>query len=377
MPDLKADIAVVGAGIVGLAHALAAAHRGHRVVLFERTPQAQGASIRNFGMIWPIGQAPGKIHQRALATRQTWLDLAPKADIWLAQTGSLHLAYANDEYAVLTEFAALAPELGYDVELLDAAGVLARSHAVQPAGLQGGLWSATELCVDPRQAIAALPGYLARECGVALRFSTPVHHIDLPLIYTPTETWSVDRAIVCSGTDFESLYPQVFATSGLTRCKLQMMRTAPQPGNWRLGPMLAAGLTLRHYAAFKQCQTLAAYTQRIAAERPEFDQWGIHVMASQNGLGEIVIGDSHEYGWVIDPFDKPAIDQLILDYLQTFLAVPALHIAQRWHGIYAKHPDQADFIADPAPGVKIVNGISGAGMTTAFGLAEEIFAEWE
>ena len=377
MPDLKADIAVIGAGIVGLAHALAAAKRGHRVVLFERTPQAQGASIRNFGMIWPIGQAPGLIHQRALRTRQIWLDLAPKADIWLAQTGSLHLAYANDEFAVLTEFAALAPELGYSVELLDRDAVLARSHAVQPAGLKGGLWSTTELCVDPREAIAALPDYLARECGVTLRFSTPVHHIDLPQIYTPAETWSVDRAIVCSGTDFESLYPQLFATSGLTRCKLQMMRTAPQPGNWRLGPMLAAGLTLRHYAAFKQCQALAAYTQRIAAERPEFDQWGIHVMASQNGRGEIVIGDSHEYGWVIDPFDKPAIDQLILNYLQTFLAAPALHIAQRWHGIYAKHPDQADFISDPAPGVKIVNGISGAGMTTAFGLAEEVFAKWE
>ena len=377
MPDLKADIAVIGAGIVGLAHALAAAKRGHRVVLFERTPQAQGASIRNFGMIWPIGQAPGLIHQRALHTRQLWLDLAPKADIWLAQTGSLHLAYANDEYAVLTEFAALAPELGYDVELLDQDAVLARSHAVQPAGLKGGLWSATELCVDPREAIAALPDYLAREYGITHRFSTPVHHIDLPQIHTPTETWSVDRAIVCSGVDFESLYPQVFANSGLTRCKLQMMRTAPQPGNWRLGPMLAAGLTLRHYAAFKQCQTLAAYTQRIAAERPEFDRWGIHVMASQNGRGEIIIGDSHEYGWVIDPFDKPAIDQLILDYLQTFLAAPALHIAQRWHGIYAKHPDQADFIADPTPGVKIVNGVSGAGMTTAFGLAEEVFAKWE
>ena len=156
-----------------------------------------------------------------------------------------------------------------------------------------------------------------------------------------------------------------------------MMRTAPQPGNWRLGPMLAAGLTLRHYPAFQGCQTLAAYAQRITAECPEFDRWGIHVMASQNGLGEITIGDSHEYAWVVNPFDNPAIDRLILDYLQTFLAAPALHIAQRWHGIYAKHPEQATFIAEPAPGVTIVNGIGGNGMTTAFGLAEEVFAEWE
>ncbi len=377
MSENKADLAIIGAGIVGLAHALAAAKRGHRVVLFERTPQAQGASIRNFGMIWPIGQSPGPIHQRALHTRQHWLDLAPKADLWLAQTGSLHLAYADDEYAVLTEFATLAPDLGYQVELLDQDGVLARSSAVQKTNLKGGLWSPTELCVDPREAIAALPVYLEREYGVALRFSTPVHHIDLPHIHTPSETWTVDRALVCNGADFETLYPEIFAQSGLTRCKLQMMRTAPQPNDWQLGPMLAAGLTLRHYAAFKECPSLSAYAQRITAERPEVDRWGIHVMASQNGRGEITIGDSHEYGWAVDPFDKPEIDQLVLDYLQTFLAAPELQIAQRWHGVYAKHPDRADFIADPAPDVKIVNGVSGAGMTTAFGLAEEIFAEWE
>ena len=99
-------------------------------------------------------------------------------------------------------------------------------------------------------------------------------------------------------------------------------------------------------------------------------------MASQNGLGEITIGDSHEYGWQLDPFDKPEIDDLVLSYLRTFLKAPSLRIAQRWHGIYAKHAQDADFIADPAAGVRIVNGVGGAGMSTSFGLAEEVFDSW-
>jgi len=371
-----ADVAVVGAGIVGLACALSAARRGHSVVLFERGTRAEGASIRNFGMVWPVGQAPGKVHERALRSREIWLEVAPQAGIWCESVGSLHLAYHADEWAVLQEFDGFAGDLGYDVDLVDAAAVASRSGAVRAEGLLGGMWSPTELCVDPREAIARLPLWLAEEHGVTLRFATHVREIDDHHVETASERWRADRIMICSGADFHTLFPEIYADSGLTRCKLQMMRTRPQPGSWRLGPHLAGGLTLRHYAAFEPCQSLLALRQRVSEQTPEFDRWGIHVMASQTGIGEITIGDSHEYGDDIIPFDRREIDDLILHYLRGFLVAPDLEILERWHGVYAKHPQGADFVADVSPGVKIVNGVGGAGMTTSFGLAEEVLDNW-
>ena len=186
---------------------------------------------------------------------------------------------------------------------------------------------------------------------------------------------SAERLFVCSGDDLQTLYPEVFHGVGFVRCKLQMMRSQSFGVDWRLGPMLAGGLTLRHYKNFQDCPTLAAVKQRVARENPAFDRYGIHVMASQNGQGELVIGDSHEYDEQIEPFDKPEIDRLILDYLDTFLDAPGLQIAARWHGIYVKHPRDAYFVARLAPGVTAVTGLGGAGMTLSFGVAEKVVNE--
>src|SRR5208337_4662905 len=108
-----------------------------------------------------------------------------------------------------------------------------------------------------------------------------VKRIELPIVETSRERWEVDTAIVCAGDDFETLYPETFAGSGLTRCKLQMMRTGPQPGTWQLGPALAAGLTLRFYKAFAICATLPRLKACIAAEGPEKEHGGFQVLAWQ------------------------------------------------------------------------------------------------
>ena len=72
--DEKSAI-VVGAGIVGLATARALAAKGFKVKVFDRSQKAIGASIRNFGMIWPIGQPDGP-YATALRSRNIWKEIA-------------------------------------------------------------------------------------------------------------------------------------------------------------------------------------------------------------------------------------------------------------------------------------------------------------
>lgn len=368
------EIAIVGAGIVGLAHALAAAKRGFKVTVFERNLSAVGASIRNFGMIWPIGQPAGKLRDRALRSREIWIEVAEKAGLYLDRCGSLLLAYRQDELDILEEFIATNPDRDR-ITLLNADGVSKKSAAVNPTGLLGGLWSDTEMTVDPREAIAKLPAFLAESYGIEFRFGRSVTAIERSnsqvQMQVGNETWTADRAYVCSGAEIELLYPSVYAESGINKVKLQMMQTTPQPEGWRLGPSLCAGLTLTHYSSFSHCKTLEVLNRRIATETPHFPQWGIHVLVSQNGLGEIILGDSHEYGLNPNPFDRAEINDYVLDYLKEFAKFPSLAIAATWHGVYAKLSGKSEFIAEPEPNVLLVNALSGAGMTLSFGLAEE------
>ncbi len=358
-----------------MAHAYLAARAGFRVKVFERNPQANGASVRNFGMIWPIGQPPGPLHSLALRSRGLWLEILQAAGIPFFLTGSLHAAYREEEAAVGREFSEKAPGKGYDCAWLTAAQTLQRSHALNPDGLLGALWSPSELTVDPRAVLALLPPFLDRQFGVEFHFNTAVSHVSAGLLVSHLGECRSQRIVVCGGDDFQTLFPECFRDHSLTRCKLQMLRTVPQPAGWQLGPSLAFGLTFRHYPAFEICESLQALKDRVSRENPEFNRWGIHVMVSQTPAGELTLGDSHEYGLAVNVFDSPAINRLILDYAAKYLRVPKLEIAQEWHGVYAKHPKHPYLLQEPEPGVRLVTVTSGIGMTMSFGLAEKNFKE--
>ena len=81
------DLAVVGAGIVGLGVALAAVRRGLRVVVLDRDTAARGASVRNFGFVTVTGQEPGPMWARARRTREVWREVALAAGLAIVHTG--------------------------------------------------------------------------------------------------------------------------------------------------------------------------------------------------------------------------------------------------------------------------------------------------
>lgn len=369
------DVAVVGAGIVGLAHAYHLAKRGLRVVVLERHPKAQGASVRNFGMLWSIGQPAGDLHALARRSVAIWREVLGASRIDHDPCGSLHLAYHDDEAQILAEFIDRHGD-EFAAVRLSASEISARYPAINPHQLRSGMFTPNEINIDARQTIATLPDWLHHTLGVDFVFGCTVRDFQNPRITTTLGEWSAPRIVVCTGVDFRDLAPQAFATSGLFPCKLQMMRSQAYGDSFRVGTMLAAGLTLRHYRAFADCPTLPALCQRLDRDMPEYHQFGIHVLLSQNARGEFFIGDTHEYGNAIEPFDKPDLDELILRYLRTMVTIPSLHIAARWHGIYIKHPTQAWVVAYPQPGMMAVTGLGGNGMTLSFGVAERLLAEF-
>lgn len=370
----SADVAIVGGGIVGLAHALAALRKGHRVVLFEREQFAVGASVRNFGLLWPVGQEPGAGLNRALRSRVIWNEVAEQAGIWLKPNGSFHLAYHDDEWDVLNEFVEMYKDEPYDLTLLNPNQAVLhsmKSKSIRTDFLKGVLWSTTEATVNPREAIRRIPLWLSEKFGLVTRFCSVVTSIEMPHVKTATETWNVQKVFVCSGADFETLYPTIFNEHKMMKCKLQMMK-AVTTRPFDLGPSLCAGLTLRHYPAFRKCASLAKVDARYDELLPDYKKDGIHVLVSQNNQGELIIGDSHHYGKTMEPFDSEKVNQVIIDYLKTFVDFEGLQVIERWNGTYPKTSDGGNLIIDPERHVKIVNGLGGAGMTLSFGLAEEI-----
>lgn len=371
----KRTAIVIGAGIVGLATARALSLKGFSVKVIERNDKAVGASIRNFGMLWPIGQPDGELYERALQTKSIWKTICDEAHIWYDEVGSLHVAQHQDELKVLNE---LHDHFKKDrqVNMFTQNEIIEVCPAANTKNIIGGLYCNEEMIINPVQAIEAIPAYFEEKYRIDFIWGKCVSFVGDNEVYVGTnEFHEADLVFICSGTDFETLYPEVFKSFPFTKCKLQMLRTIAQPDNWKMGSALCGGLSLIHYKSFAAATALKDLKLRYQNEMSEYLDWGIHVMACQNNAGQITIGDSHEYADIHTPFNSKKINKLIIDYLGKISNFPSLQIEEVWNGQYPKLTNgDTDIFYSPEPGVYIINGLGGAGMTLSFGLAEELIA---
>ncbi len=364
------DLAVVGSGIVGLAHAWAAARLGKRVVVIERDSQANGASIRNFGFVTVTGQQRGDVWRRARRSRDLWSAAAPAAGVAIEHRGLLLTIRSREAAEIVDAF--LATEMGEGCERLNATELGRRCPALRPADGLGALHSPHEIRVESRLAIPALRRWLEGRWGVEFRTSTAVLEVSPPSIRTSRGTVAAAAAVVCPGDDLVTLFPDAIAARAVTRCRLSMLRLA-DPG-FRLPAALMSDLGLIRYLGYAELPPAAALRRHLEARHAEALANGVHLIVTQSADGTLVVGDSHHYGDTPDPFAPRAVEDIILgEYAAaTGLAPPA--VIERWTGVYSSAAG-AMFADTPAPAVRLVMVTSGTGASTAFAIAEEVIGE--
>lgn len=365
------DLAVVGGGILGLAHAYVAAREGLKVVLIERDGAASGASIRNFGFITVTGQERGTSWQLARRTRDIWADLAPRAAIPVEHEGLYLTARSPEAIAVIEAF--LATEMGEGCSLMDAAAFRAASGGLGGADLMGALHSPHEIRVESRFAIPRITAFLAEQMGVTVMAKTAVHEVAPPRLTTSRGVVEAGQVVVCPGDDFNTLYPERIAAYGLTRCRLSMLRLG-NPGV-RLPGAVMSDLGLVRYRGYGALPEARALEARLRAEVPRLFDNGVHLIVAQGTDGSLIVGDSHHYADVPPPFAPASAEEDILQEYATALGGPVPPVIERWTGTYAVAADRTFLIDTPQENVRLVIVTSGTGASTGFGIAEKVLAD--
>jgi FAD dependent oxidoreductase TIGR03364 len=364
------DLAVVGAGILGQACALAAARSGKSVVVIDRDAQVNGASVRNFGFITVTGQQRGDCWRRAMRSRDVWDEVAPRAGIEVVHEGLLVVARRPEAARVLEAFAR--SEIGAGCRLHDGAA----ASRLQP-GLLGGfeavLESPHERRVESRDALPRLAAWLERAHGVAFMRNTAALGVTASSVATSRGAVGAGAVAVCAGDDFHTLFSERIAPYRLTRCKLQMLRARPRQGV-SIKRAVMTDLSLVRYLGYAELPEAQALRRRLDVEQSAHLAAGVHLIVVGAADGSMVVGDSHVYADTPDPFASEAFDELILDEYQALFG-DRPQVEERWTGTYASADDRLMLVDAPYPNVRIAIVTSGTGASTAFAIGEEIVAD--
>lgn len=214
------QVAVVGAGVLGLIQALLLQRTGHQVTLFERENERldHHCSSVAAGMIAPfceLNEAEPEAASwgaQALAVWQSILSTL-KAPVHSSFEGTLVIAHHQDRTG-LQHLAERVKHLGFEHSMR----VLSRQtlRDLEPE-LEGrfaeGLFFSPEGEVDPRMLLPALVQTLRSE-GAILRFQTPVEEIQDGKLRVHAEWQEFEWVLDCRGLAARDIFPHIRGVRG-------------------------------------------------------------------------------------------------------------------------------------------------------------------
>jgi FAD dependent oxidoreductase TIGR03364 len=355
-------------------HAVMARRRGLAVTHLEREQEGRGASVRNFGLVWVSGRRAGPELALALRARELWELIAADAPgTGFRPAGSLTIASTEAELAVMREAAELPDAKQREFEVLSADEVREVNPALRGEFL-GGLWCRADAIVEPRVALPALRAWLTSAGGPGYEWLPGREAVELAAngVRDQLGDWHRgDLVVLCTGANFTGVAGPHLAASGalasapgsggtgLRRVRLQMLQTRPFTG--RLATSVADGDSLRYYPAY-DVPSLASLPPQAAVAAANRAQ----LLMVQRLDGSLTIGDTD--------VDSGAYDHL-LARASALLGTGLPRVQRRWAGVYSEVAGATALYhrSTVSPGVVLVTGPGGRGMTCSPAIAEETF----
>ncbi|KVV15527.1 TIGR03364 family FAD-dependent oxidoreductase [Flavobacterium sp. TAB 87] len=374
----KYDLIIIGSGVLGTFHAYHALLNGMSVAILEKNGKPEGATVRNFGQVVPSGM-DRKWQNFGKESLNIYKNIQSQFDINLRQNGTIYLASNEEEMQLIEELHQINMSNDYMSTLLTKEQCLVKYDGLRADYCKGGLFFPQEVTVEPNTMIHKLHEFMILNLGLDLYTNTSVvnteNNVGEVVAITSTGiTYKASKIIICNGSDFKILYPEIYNNSDLIVSKLQMLQTKPQQNNYKLNGSILTGLTIRRYESFEECPS---YQSIKAKENPKsFEKkYGVHILFKQAMDGSVILGDSHEYASAkeIDSlgFDlNMDIDNFMIEEAKKIIDLPNYEIQKRWFGMYSqcKNKDIFEYTVDQ--NIHIITGIGGKGMTGSAGFAK-------
>jgi len=383
----RADVVVIGGGVIGVMTAWFLRERGLSVVVCEKGRIAGEQSGRNWGWVRQQGRDPAEL-PIMVESLSIWKSLAASLGdrLGFRQTGVLYLARTEAEIAGFEAWTEHARAHQLDTRMMSAAEVQAMlKGAVAP--WTAGLFTASDARAEPWVAVPAL-AEAAVEKGATIREACAVRGLDLAAgrvagVVTEAGRIACDHVVVAAGA-----WSRLFlGRHGIRIPQLSVLAsvaaTEPMPeifpGNaadddfaFRRradgGYSIAPGARHDFFIGRDAFASLGTYlpilkkdfrstTYRLAAPRGFPDAWGTPRRWALDGTSPF------ERQRVLNPAPNLRTLAAVQDsFAKAFPALGRPKLKAAWAGMIDSLPDVVPIVDHaPIPGLTIATGMSGHG----------------